>query len=147
MPEQQESTKKTFFNQCPGHTVFYRTIGRLRRYCTKEQTYQIVRCSHTQNMDMDDYSVQNLDLIQLNMSAWEFSNRGFMGKSRGGQWVRTLPPPPPENYKNIRFHSNAGPDPLRTTKLQSHNRHAIQMAFRLRANNDPFIMVFGYSLP
>ena len=84
-------------------------------------------------MDMDDDSVQNLDLIQLNMSAWEFSNRGFMGKSRGGS--ESGPPPPHENYKNIRFHSNTGPDPLKTTKLPSHDRYVIQQPKRVKFTN------------
>ena len=34
----------------------------------------------------------------------------------GGQGVRT-PPPPLENYKNIGFLSNTGPDPLKMKKV------------------------------
>ena len=35
-----------------------------------------------------------------------------MGGSRGGQ-APTHPPPPLKNHKNIGFHSNTGPDPLK----------------------------------
>ena len=33
--------------------------------------------------------------------------------SRGGQGVRTPPPPPLKNHKNIGFLSNTGSDPLK----------------------------------
>ena len=54
----------------------------------------------------------------------------------GGQGVRT--PPPPENYKNIGFLNNTGPDPLKITKLPSqhsmlgHHRLASETPFKWR---------------
>ena len=62
-------------------------------------------------------------------------------------------PPPPENYKNVGFLSNTGPDPLNNHKATkpafnvgpstARQRNAIKMAFRLRADDGPLIVVFG----
>ena len=63
---------------------------------------------------------------------------------RGGQGVRT----PLENYKNIGFLSNTGPDPLRITKLPSqysmlgHHRPASEMPFKWRFAGGPFMAKF-----
>ena len=74
------------------------------------------------------------------------------GSRRGGGGVRGADPP--ESLKNIGFHSNIGPDPLKITKLPnhhsmlSHHRHASEtpkMAFRWRADDGPLIVVFGSS--
>ena len=71
----------------------------------------------------------------------------------GGQGVRT----PLKNHKNIGFHINTGPDPLKKHKAtkpafnvwppSARQRNAIQMAFRWRADDGPFIVVFGSFLP
>ena len=45
------------------------------------------------------------------------------------------PPPPLENYKNIGFLSNTGPDPLKITKLQI--QHSI-LGHHLPASETPF---------
>ena len=72
----------------------------------------------------------------------------------GGAGVRI----PPKIHKNIGFLNNIGlQDPLKITKLPSqhsmftgpsstHQRNAIKMAFRWRANDGPLIVVFGSSL-
>ena len=62
-------------------------------------------------------------------------------------------PPPPENYENVGFLSNTGPDPLNNHKATkpafnvgpstARQRNAIKMAFRLRADDGPLIVVFG----
>ena len=70
-----------------------------------------------------------------------------MRGSRGGQRVRT----PLKNHKNyIGFVRNTGPDPLTNHKaskpafnvrpLSAHQRNAIQMAFRWRADDGPLIV-------
>ena len=61
--------------------------------------------------------------------------------------------PPLKNHKNIGFLSNTYPDPLKNHKAtnQAFNvgessapkRNAIKMAFRWRADDGPFIVVFG----
>ena len=66
----------------------------------------------------------------------------------GGQGVWTHP----ENHKNIGFLSNTGPDSLKNHKTikpafsvgssSARLRNAIQMAFRLRADDGPLIVVF-----
>ena len=68
----------------------------------------------------------------------------------GGVWT------PLKNHKNIVCSSNTDPDPLKNCSLQA----SIQcwavigtptkrnlMAFRWRADDGPFIAVFGYSIP
>ena len=61
------------------------------------------------------------------------SSRGEAGPRGGG-----TDPPPPENHKNIGFPSNIDPDPLKLTKLPSHNsmvdyyRHASETPFQWR---------------
>ena len=58
--------------------------------------------------------------------------RGSRGGGWGGQGILT----PLENYKNIGFLSNTGPDPLKITKLQSqhsmlgHQRPASETPFK-----------------
>ena len=58
---------------------------------------------------------------------------GSRGEGGGGQGVRT---PLQENYKNIGFLSNTGPDPLKITKLPiqhsmlGHNRPASETPFK-----------------
>ena len=69
----------------------------------------------------------------------------------GGQGVRT--PPPLKNHKNIGFISNTGPDPLKNNKTTkpvlnvgptlAHQRNAISMAFRWRADYGLILAVFG----
>ena len=60
-----------------------------------------------------------------------------MCRSRGGTGGPD-PPPPMENYTNIGFLSNTGPDPLKITKLPiqhsllGHHRPASEMTFKLR---------------
>ena len=55
---------------------------------------------------------------------------------RGGQGVRTPPPPPKKNHINIEFLGNTGPDPQEFTKLPSqhstlgHHRHASETPFK-----------------
>ena len=58
-------------------------------------------------------------------------------------------PDPLEKYKNVEFLSNIGPDPLNITKLPcQHSIWAIiQIVFGLLADDCPFILVFGPSLP
>ena len=54
----------------------------------------------------------------------------------GGQGVRTPPPPPLENYKNIGFLRNTSPDPLKITKIPiqhsmlGHHRPASETPFK-----------------
>ena len=71
----------------------------------------------------------------------------------GGQGVR----PPLKNHRNRGFLCNTGPDSLKhhkATKLafyvgptSARQRNAIKMAFRWRADDGPFIAVFGFSIP
>ena len=79
------------------------------------------------------------------------------GIQREGQGVRPRPPPL-KNNKNIGFFTNTGLDPLKKSQsfqasIQSwlgHHRHASEtpkMAFRWRADDDPLIVVLGFSLP
>ena len=67
------------------------------------------------------------------MGCQYISMRVYIVRSmRGSRGVRTPSPPPPplKNHKNKEFLSNAGPDPLKFSKLSSqhstlgHNRHA-----------------------
>ena len=57
---------------------------------------------------------------------------------RGGGGTGGLDPPPLENYKNIGFLSNTGPDPLQITKppiqhsMFGHHRSASEMPFKWR---------------
>ena len=64
--------------------------------------------------------------------------------------------PPLENYKNIGFLCNTGPDSIKITKLPSqhsmlgHHRRAIKTPFKRRfagGLGDPPIVVFGSFLP
>ena len=75
-----------------------------------------------------------------------------MGGSRGGggQGVRT----PLKNHKNIGFLSNTGPDPLKNHKATKPTFNVGQSSapvsetpFKWRADDDPFIVVFGSSIP
>ena len=75
--------------------------------------------------------------------------------SRGG--TGGLDPPPPENHENIGFLCNTGLDLLKNNKatktafnvgpLLARQRDAISMAFRWQADEDPFIAVYGSSVP
>ena len=77
--------------------------------------------------------------------------RGSRGREQG---VRTLP----ENYKNAGFLSNAGPDPLKITKLPSehsmlgHHRPACKTLFKWHFAGGPMMVrlwrynVFGLTL-
>ena len=85
----------------------------------------------------------------------ELRTRSVGGSRRGTGGPTT--PPPLKNHKNIGFLSNTGPDPLKNhkdTKLafnvgqsSAHQRNAIQIAFCWRADDGPFIMIFGSSIP
>ena len=69
---------------------------------------------------------------------------GYMCGSRGGgggQGVRT---PPLENYKNIWFLSNTGPDPLKITKIPS--QHSMLDHHRTTSET-PLKVIFGSSIP
>ena len=60
------------------------------------------------------------------------------------------PDPPQKNHKNIEFLSNTGPDPLKFSNLPSQQStlgHHRQMAFHLRADDGPLLVIFGSSLP
>ena len=80
-----------------------------------------------------------------------------MHGSRGGRQGGLEHPPPLENYKAIGFLSNTGSDPLENHKatkpainvgpLSAHQGKNALMAFRWRANDGPFLVVFGSSLP
>ena len=64
--------------------------------------------------------------------------------------------PLPEKSQNIRFLSNTGPDPLKIHKATEpafnvgpssfRQRNVIEMAFRWRADDGPFIVIFGSSI-
>ena len=79
-----------------------------------------------------------------------------MRGSRGAGGPDT-PPPLLKNYNNIGCLEITGPDPLKNhiaTKPAfndwqslARQRNAISMAFRWRADDDPFIVVFGSSIP
>ena len=79
-----------------------------------------------------------------------------MGGSRGGDRGFRLPPPL-KNHKNIGFLCSTDPDPIknhRATKpafnvwpLSARQRNAISMAFHWRADDGPFLAVFGSSVP
>ena len=70
----------------------------------------------------------------------------------GGRGVRT----PLKNYKNTEFLCNTDPDPLKNYKATKpafnvgpssvRQRNAISVAFRCRADDGPFIAVFGSSI-
>ena len=70
----------------------------------------------------------------------------------GGQGVRT----PQKIHKNIGFHGNIDPDPLKVAKLSSqhsmvgHYRHASETLFnsvsRWRADDSPLLVAFRSSL-
>ena len=53
------------------------------------------------------------------------------------------PDPSLKNHKNIGFHCNTGPDPLKITKLPSEH----SMLGHHRVDDGPFIAVFGSSIP
>ena len=65
--------------------------------------------------------------------------------------------PPLKNHKNIGFLCNTGLDPLKNHKAAkpafydgptlAHKGNTIKMAFRWRADDGPFIVVFGSSIP
>ena len=73
----------------------------------------------------------------------------------GDRVVRSPPPPPLENNKNIGFLSNTGPDPIKITKLPiqhsmlGHRRPASETPFKWRFTgvDGPLIVVFGSFLP
>ena len=87
----------------------------------------------------------------------------FMGRSRGGwgggQGVLTPQPPPPplKNHKNIEFLSNTVPDPLKNHKAtkpafnvgpsSASQQNTIKMVFRWWADDGPYIVTFGSSIP
>ena len=62
------------------------------------------------------------------------------------------PPPPMKNHKNKGFLSNSGPDPLKNYEAtesafnvgpsSARKGNTIKMAFRLRADDGPLIVVF-----
>ena len=76
-----------------------------------------------------------------------------MGGSRG----ETGGPDPLKNHKNIGFLCNTDQDPLKNRNAtkpafnvgpsSARQRNAISMAFRWRADDGPFIAVFGSSIP
>ena len=84
-----------------------------------------------------------------------------MRVSRGGDGgpdpPHPPPPPPMENLKNIGFLSNTSPNSLKNYKAtkpafhvgpsSAHQRNAIKMAFRWRANDGPLLVLIGSSLP
>ena len=66
--------------------------------------------------------------------------------------------PPLENHKNLGFHSNSCPDPLKNHEAteppfnvgpsSARQRNAIQMAFRWRTDDGSLmVVIFGYSIP
>ena len=67
------------------------------------------------------------------------------------------PDPPLKNHNNIGFLCNTGPEPVRNRKAtkpafnagpsSARQRNTISMAFRWRADDGPFIAVFGSSIP
>ena len=75
-----------------------------------------------------------------------------MDGSRGGTGG-----PDPLKITKKEFLSYTGPDPLKNHKAtkpdfsvgpsSTRQRHATSMAFRWRADDDPFLVVFGSSLP
>ena len=76
----------------------------------------------------------------------------FMGGSRG-EGGGGGPDSSLKNHKNIGFLCNTGPDPLKNHKAtkpafnvgpsSSRQRKVISIAFRWRADDGPFIVVFG----
>ena len=60
-----------------------------------------------------------------------------MGGSRGETGCPDPPPPaaPQNNHKNIGFHSNTGPDPLKTTRLPSQDS---MLGHHLQSSETPF---------
>ena len=76
-----------------------------------------------------------------------------MGGGGGGQGVRT----PLENHKNIGFLRNTGSDPQNNHKAtkpafnvgppSARQGNAMQTAFRWRADDGSFIVIFGSSIP
>ena len=72
--------------------------------------------------------------------------------TRGGEGVWTAL----ENHKSYRVRSDTGPDPLEMHKFTkptfnvgsslARQQNAIYMAFRWRADDDPLLVIFGYSL-
>ena len=75
---------------------------------------------------------------------------GSRGEDRGSG-------PPLKNHKHIGFLGNTGPDPLKTHKAantafnvgpsSAHQRNAIYMLFRWRADDGPLLVLFGSSFP
>ena len=69
-----------------------------------------------------------------------------------GEVVRTAPPPPLKNHKNIGFSCNIDQDPLKITKLPSqqsmmgHYRHVSETPFPWRADDGPLLVAFRSSL-
>ena len=55
---------------------------------------------------------------------------GSRGGEGGGQVVRT--PPPLKNHRNIGFHSNSGPDPLKKHKATKSALNVGPLAARTR---------------
>ena len=51
-----------------------------------------------------------------------------------------------KNHRNIGFHSNSGPDPLKKHKATKPALNVGPLAFRWRADVGPHIVVFGSSL-
>ena len=77
------------------------------------------------------------------------------GRIQRGQGVQT--PPPTEESKTYRALSNTGPEPMKNHKAtkpafnvgpsSARQWNAIEMAFRWRADDDPFIAVFWSYIP
>ena len=83
----------------------------------------------------------------------------FYSSHMGGfrEWTGGPDPPPLKNHKNVGFLCNTGPDPLKNHKatksasnvgpISAHQRNAISLAFRRRADDGPIRAVFGSSIP
>ena len=80
-----------------------------------------------------------------------------MRGSRGGGGYRGPDPPPEKSHKYMVL-SNTGPDPRENSQKatkpvfnvrpsSARKRNAIPMAFRLRADGGPVIVVFGFFRP
>ena len=82
-----------------------------------------------------------------------------MGGSRGGDRRTGHPPPPPPPEKSQKYrvslqYWSGSPENHKTTEpafnvgpSSAHQRNAILMAFRWRANDGPIKAVFGLSIP
>ena len=73
------------------------------------------------------------------------------------EWDRGSGPSPHKNHKILGFLSNTSPDPLKNYKAtkpafnvgssSTHQRNAIKIAFRWRADDGPLLVVIRSSLP